>query len=128
SSCSRRTAGRPTKPRLSARSRDGRRPSRRREESAAPEIRPRADDFRAWLKEDVATRARFRNSWLTVWLVPAAAEVLVDLPALPSGTEEAGDPEQHDSGDGYGEARTQHRPVEPEGAAVIEHVDCEPHH
>ena len=51
----------------------------------------------------------------------------VHLPALPVGAEKPADPQEHDSGDGHADARAEHRPVEPEGAAVIEQVDDEPH-
>src|SRR5512132_3232875 len=58
----------------------------------------------------------------------ATAEVLVDFAPLPVGAEEPADPEQHDSGDGDGDAGAEHRPVEPPGAAVVGEVDHEPHH
>src|SRR5215217_3053373 len=50
----------------------------------------------------------------------------LDLPALPIAAEESADPKEHDSGDGHADPRAEHGPVEPDGAAVIEHVDGEP--
>src|ERR687892_1813026 len=58
----------------------------------------------------------------------SAAEVLVDLSTLPVGAEDAPEAQQDDTGDGHADAGAQHRPVEPVGAAVVEHVDQEPHH
>src|SRR5215204_604495 len=60
--------------------------------------------------------------------VASTAEILVDLPTFPVGAEEPADAEEHDARDGDGDARAQHRPVEPDGAAVVGHVDDEPHH
>src|SRR4029453_9775491 len=60
--------------------------------------------------------------------VSSAAKILLDLPLLPSGAEETADAKEHDARDRHGDARAQHRPVEPEGLrAVVEHVDREPH-
>src|SRR4029450_8901196 len=64
---------------------------------------------------------------LPAWPAPWAAEFFVDLPTLPIGAEEPADPKQHDSRDGYADTRAEHRPVEPEGAAVIEQIDRKPH-
>ena len=67
------------------------------------------------------------DSALAARPVRVSAEILVNLALLPVGAEESADPEEHDSGNGDADARAEHRPVEPEGAAVIEQVDGEPH-
>src|SRR5215203_2083138 len=64
---------------------------------------------------------------LAVWLVPSSALVFLDFPPLPIGSEEPTDPQEHDSRDGHGDARSEHGPVEPPGTAVIGQVDEEPH-
>jgi hypothetical protein len=64
---------------------------------------------------------------LSVWLFPSTAEILVDFPTLPFDAEESPDPEEYKSGDGDADAGAGHGPVKPDGAAVIGHVDREPH-
>src|SRR5512132_1439925 len=74
-----------------------------------------------------ALRAPRRVSELTVWPVTSALEILVHLPALPIDAEEPAHPQEHDRRNGHADACAEHRPVEPERAAVIEQVDGEPH-
>src|SRR5262245_10901165 len=88
---------------------------------------------RSWSSTSTMTWLTPSINAMPPWSVAVAtsgcrtAEVLVDLAALPVGAEEPPDSEQHDAGDGDGDARPEHRPVEPPGAAVVGEVDQEPH-
>src|ERR671919_198186 len=63
---------------------------------------------------------------------PASSTASAVAPACPStfpvGAEDASEAQQDDTGDAHADAGAQHRPVEPVGAAVVEHVDQKPHH
>src|SRR5262245_11914404 len=61
-------------------------------------------------------------------LFPAPAEILLDLTLLPLVAEEPADSEEHDAGDGDADTRSEHRPLEPPGVAVVAQIDEEPHH